>query len=152
MTEQYFAKRYVRNHRGIFKPEARLPPIYFTLFLTVPGLVIVGQAVEHHLSWVAVAFGWGMYCCALMMFSPPLMAYALDAYPDAAGELSAWFNFSRIIGGFSVAYYQQAWGKRIGFDASFGIQSAIAGVAGLIILVLQTYGERLRAKGGAYKP
>lgn len=145
------AKRYIRKHGGIFKPEARLPPIYITLFLTVPGLIIVGQAVQHHLSWVSIAFGWGMYCAAIMMFSPPLMAYALDAYPNAAGELSAWFNFSRIIGGFSVAYYQQAWGHRVGFDVSFGIQAAIAGCAGFILVFLQVYGERLRAKGGAYK-
>ena len=80
----------------------------------------------------------------------PLTAYAVDAYPNAAGEISAWFNLSRTLGGFSVAYYQEAWGHKVGFDVSFGIQAAIAGSAGLIIIVLHVYGERLRAKGGPY--
>lgn len=117
----------------------------------VPGLVIVGQAVQHKLSWVAVAFGWGMYVVAIMVFSPALMAYALDSYPNAPGEISAWFNFARVIGGFSVAYYQQDWGHRTGFDVSFGIQAAITGSAVVLLLILQVYGERLRAKGGAFK-
>ena len=92
-----------------------------------------------------------MYCVAIVVFSVPLMAYALDAYPEAVGELSAWFNFSRIIGGFSVAYYQQAWGNSVDFDVSFGTQAAVTGLAGFVILFLQIYGERLRAKGGIYK-
>ncbi|EXJ67941.1 uncharacterized protein A1O5_08555 [Cladophialophora psammophila CBS 110553] len=150
-ANDFVARRYVQKHGGIFKPEARLLPVYFTLILTAPGLIIVGQAIQHRLSWAPVAFGWGMYTAATMIFSPPLMAYALDSYPNAAGELSAWFNFSRVIGGFSVAYYQQAWGQNAGFDVSFGIQAAIAGAAGLIILFLQLYGERLRARGGVYK-
>ncbi|KIX94865.1 uncharacterized protein Z520_09555 [Fonsecaea multimorphosa CBS 102226] len=143
--------RYVRKHNGVFKPEARLPPVYLTLFLTVPGLILVGQALEKHLSWVAVAFGWAMYTAAVMMFSVPLFAYALDSYRNAPGEVSAWFNFARIIGGFSVGYFQQGWGLRAGFDVSFGAQAGIVASGGLIILALQIYGERLKAKGGALR-
>ncbi|KAH0844477.1 MFS transporter [Fonsecaea pedrosoi] len=143
--------RYVRQHNGVFKPEARLPPVYLTLLLTVPGLILVGQALERHLSWVAVAFGWAMYTAAVMMFSVPLFAYALDSYRNAPGEVSAWFNFARIIGGFSVGYFQQGWGLRSGFDVSFGVQAAIVASGGLIILALQIYGEKLRARGGVLR-
>lgn len=92
-----------------------------------------------------------MYTVAVMMFSVVLFTYALDSYTNAPGEVSAWFNFSRIIGGFSVGYFQQNWGLKAGFDVSFGVQAAIVGSAGLIIVVLQIWGERLRAKGGALK-
>ena len=144
--------RYVRKHRGVFKPEARLSAIYPTLILSVSGLIITGQAVQYHLSWAAIAIGWGIYNTAVMALVVPLTAYAVDAYPNAAGEISAWFNLSRTLGGFSVAYYQEAWGRKVGFDVSFGIQAAIVGPAGLIVLILHIYGERWRAKGGPYVP
>ena len=92
-----------------------------------------------------------MYTAAVMMFSVPLFAYALDSYPNAPGEVAAWYNFARIIGGFSVGYFQQDWGLKDGFDVSFGVQAAVVAIGGLIILVLQIYGEKLRLKGGAMR-
>lgn len=114
----------------------------------MPGLILVGQALQHHLSWVVVAFGWGMYVAGVMIASVPVMAYALDSYPNAPGEVSAWINFARVIGGFSVGYFQEQWGLKAGFDVSFGIQAAIVGAAALIILGLQIGGEKLRVMGG----
>ena len=76
---QWVANRYVKTHGGILRPEARLTPVYFTLLLTIPGLILVGQAMHHHLSWVAIAFGWGMYVAAVMIATVPVTAYALDS-------------------------------------------------------------------------
>lgn len=40
------------------------------------------------------------------------------------------------------------WGLKSGFALSFGIQAIIVAVALVIVLVLQLYGGKLRAKGG----
>ena len=142
------ADRYIRAHAGTFKPEARLPPIYFAAFFAVPGLVIIGQALQKHLSWVAIVFGWGMYVFGYMVMSVAITAYALDSYPRGSGEVSSLINFARLIGGFSVGYFQLAWGLKSGFDVSFGVQAALVAAAVMIIPVLHVCGPRMRAKGG----
>jgi hypothetical protein len=93
---------YVRNHDGMFIPEARLSPIYLSTVFMVPGLIIIGQALEHHLHWAAIVMGWGMFVWGCMLASVAIQAYVLDSYPTAAGEVASLINFSRLIGGFSV--------------------------------------------------
>lgn len=145
----WLVNRYIYTHEGIFKPEARLTAIYPSQVFMVAGLVLVGQSLKHVLSWVALAFGWGMYVAGIMIVSVAITAYALDSYPNAPGELSAFVNFARIIGGFAVGYFQLEWGVRSGFDVSFGVQAAVVGASSIIIVVLHVWGEKIRAKGGS---
>jgi hypothetical protein len=163
----FVANRYIRTHGGVFKPEARLWPMYIAGGLMVPGLILVGQALFHHLHWVAIVFGWGMYVVGCLIASVAITAYALDSYPTASGEVSGLINFARIIGklpfenrptllltstgGFSVGYFQLDWGKKNGFDVSFGVQGGLVAVALIIIVCLHIFGGRMRAKGGPLK-
>jgi hypothetical protein len=147
-VNDFLAIRYVRKHAGVFKPEARLPPIYFAAFFVIPGLVLIGQSLQKHLTWVAIVFGWGMYVFGYMIMSVAITAYALDSYPTGSGEVSSLINFARLIGGFSVGYFQLAWGLKSGFNVSFGVQAALVAAAVMIIPVLHVYGPRMRAKGG----
>lgn len=96
------ASQYIHKHKGVFAPEARLPPIYLAGCLMVPGLVLIGQALHYHLIWVALAFGWGMYVFGAILSTVAITAYALDVYPSAPGEVAALINFARLLGGFSV--------------------------------------------------
>ena len=150
-ANDFLANRYIRLHAGTFKPEARLPPIYFAIIFVCPGLILIGQALQHHLTWVAIVFGWGMYVFGYMIMSVAITAYALDAYPEGSGEVSALINFSRLLGGFCVGYFQLAWGLKEGFDVSFGTQAALVFAACLIIPVLHVFGPRMRAWGGPLK-
>lgn len=169
----FAARRYVRKHGGIIAPEARLGPIYVATIFMVPGLVLVGQALSKRLSWLAVAFGWGMYTFGAILEAVSSTAYAIDSYPHAAGEISALLNFVRLVGGFAVGYFQivsplffstslcalvlsikialQPWGVKSGFDVSFGIQAAIVGVSTLMLPILHVFGRRMRRKGGPLK-
>jgi hypothetical protein len=47
-----------------------------------------------------------------------------------------------------VGYFQQPWGAKSGYGLSFGIQAIVVALAVAIILMLQLFGGRLRAKGG----
>lgn len=100
----FVATRYIRKHSGVFVPEARLKPIYVSAFSLIPGLVIIGQALGHHLNWAAIVIGWGMYVFGCMIASVAITAYALDSYPTASGEVSSLINLFRLLGGFSVGY------------------------------------------------
>ena len=145
----WLANDYIRKHQGIFRPEARLTAIYPSQIFMVAGLVLIGQSLKHVLKWVALAFGWGMYVAGYMIVSVALTAYALNAYPNASAEVSAFINFSRIIGGFAVGYFQLDWGLHSGFDVSFGVQAAVVGSSMIIVVLLQVWGEKIRAKGGS---
>lgn len=147
----FLAARYVSRHAGVFKPEARLWTNYIAAFFMIPGLILVGQALEHHLSYAAIVMGWGMYVFGVMCASVAITAYALDSYPTAAGEVSAFLNFARTVGGFAVGYFQQPWGKRDGYATSFGIQAVFVAVAVAILVVLHVFGPRMREKGGMLK-
>ncbi|OAL52632.1 MFS general substrate transporter [Pyrenochaeta sp. DS3sAY3a] len=144
----WIANRYVRKHDGIFKPEARLVTNYIAAAFMIPGLIIVGQTLEHHLSYAGIIMGWGMYVFGVMLATVAITAYALDSYGSASSEVSGLLNFARVIAGFAVGYFQQPWGLKSGFGLSFGIQAIIVAVAMVVIVLLQIYGGRMRAKGG----
>ena len=144
----FLARRYIRAHNGLFKPEARLTPIYIATVFMIPGLVLVGQALHKHLNYWAIVFGWGMFVFGTMIASVALVAYVLDAYPSASPEVAGLLNFSRVLGGFTVGYYQEPLGDAIGYNASFGIQAAIVGLGLIIAICLQKFGGTLRHRGG----
>ncbi|MCJ1483012.1 hypothetical protein MMC06_003178, partial [Schaereria dolodes] len=98
----FLANRYVRSHGGLFKSESRLSTIYIATVFMIPGLILVGQALQQHLSVGAIIMGWGMYVFGVMTASVAITAYALDSYPTASPEVSGFLNFARVLGGFTV--------------------------------------------------
>lgn len=145
----YLATRYIRKHDGIFKPEARLWTCYVGAIFMLPGLIVTGQTLEKHLSYAGIVMGWGIYVFGVMLASVAITAYLLDSYPTASSEVAGFLNFARVMGGFSVGYFQAPWGAKDGFGLSFGIQAIIVGAAVAIVVVLQLFGDRLRHRGGA---
>lgn len=146
------ANHYIKHHHGRFMPEVRLRSTYIGAILMVPGLIIIGQALAKHLTIGAIIVGWGMYTTGITVTSVATVAWALSCYPSASGEVSALVNFGRVACGFSVAYFQQQWGTKQGFDVSFGIQAATTVFAVLIVAFLQIFGSRLRAWAGPVSP
>ena len=110
----YVARRYIRKHDGIFVPEARLVTCYLAACFMIPGIILVGQALEHDLQYGAIIIGWGLYAGGVMIASVAITAYLLDSYPTGSGEVNCFLNFARTIGGFAVGYFQQPWGARNG--------------------------------------
>lgn len=145
------ANRYIRTHHGIFNSEARLWTNYIATLLMIPGIIIVGQALEKTLHYSAIVVGWGMYVFGLMLASVAITTYALDSYPTRSGEVSCFLNFARVGGGFTVGYFQQSWGSRDGYGVSFGIQAMLVGLAFVILICLHRFGATMRAKGGEVK-
>ncbi|KAG9662258.1 hypothetical protein KCU76_g19151, partial [Aureobasidium melanogenum] len=92
---------------------------------------------------------WGLYVFGIMITTVALVAYNLDSYPEASGEVSALINFARTTGGFIISYFQVTWAKSSGTKVSFGTQAGICVGAFAIVIALQLFGKKLRAKSGA---
>ncbi|KAK0634234.1 major facilitator superfamily domain-containing protein [Bombardia bombarda] len=142
------ARRYIRKHKGHFEPEVRLQATFLSTPFIIVGLVLIGQCLENGWHYMATAVSWGLYVFGLMITTVALSSYVLDSYPEASGEVSAWLNASRTIGGFIISYFQVTWAENQGTKVSFGIQGAICGVSFLFILVLLKWGKQMRVWAG----
>jgi MFS family permease len=147
----FIANRYIKKHHGLFVPEVRLWPNYLAVAFMIPGLVLTGQALQFKWSYGVIIIGWGMYVFGVMICSVCTTAYILDCYPNAAGEVMGFMNLARVMGGFSVGYYQQQWGMQSGFNVSFGIQAVVVAAALGIVVLLQIFGKSVRHKAGPVK-
>ncbi|KAF5648094.1 endo-1 3-beta-glucanase [Fusarium sp. NRRL 52700] len=110
---------FTQLHNGVFEPEARLTTIYISAIPMIAGLVWMGQALHKHLSVAAIVVGWGMHGFGIMLASVAVASYLLDAYPSASAEVCGLTNVFRALSGFSVGYYQQPWGAKVGYDLRF---------------------------------
>ena len=142
------AWQYIRSHNGHFEPEVRLRAIFISVPFLVVGLVILGQALQHSWHYMGAAMGWGIYVFGIMITTVAVSSYCLDSYPEASGEVGAWVNNSRTIGGFIVSYFQIQWAAADGPAVSLGTQAAICGGALIIPIFLIFFGKRLRVWAG----
>ncbi|GAP91287.2 putative major Facilitator Superfamily protein [Rosellinia necatrix] len=143
-----FAKQYIRTHNGRFEPEARLRAIMIALPFTIIGLVLLGQSLENRWHFMVTSVSWGLYVFSTMIITVAISSYNLDCYPEASGEVSAWVNNSRSLGGFIVSYFQVTWANAQGTKASFGIQAAVCVLAFLLIVLLMWRGKAMRIWSG----
>ncbi|KAK3371047.1 major facilitator superfamily domain-containing protein [Lasiosphaeria ovina] len=142
------ARQYIRTHKGHFEPEVRLRAMFFSMPLVVVGLVLIGQCFANAWHYMATSVCWGLYVFGMMITTVSLSSYCLDSYPEASGEVSAWLNFARTLGGFIISYEQVTWATAQGTKLSFGIQAAICAAAFVLILVLLRWGKAMRVWSG----
>ncbi|OAA65363.1 Major facilitator superfamily domain, general substrate transporter [Niveomyces insectorum RCEF 264] len=143
-----FAKQYIRTHHGHFEPEVRLRAIFVSIVFMIVGIVLLGQSLQNEWHYMASSVTWGLYVFGIMITTVAVSSYCLDSYPEASGEVSAWVNFSRTIGGFIISYFQVSWATHEGTKKSFGIQGAIMAAAFIIILCLIKWGKAMRVSAG----
>ena len=82
-----------------------------------------------------------MYFFSAMVASVPITTYALDSYPPSPGEVAGYINFARILGGFSVGYFQPPRGRVDGYEAVFGTQAGIIEFTVLVLVSIPIFDE-----------
>lgn len=140
------ASTHIRRHAGTFHPEIRLKGVYVPWLLCAAGLVLYGQTLQHHLHWIGLAFGWGLQVFGTLGTTTAISTYLLDVMPEKASLTAAWILQARVLGGFTVTYFQMPWVTRDGSAVTFGVQAAIIVAAGLSILATQIWGEKWRKR------
>ncbi|KAG2143496.1 major facilitator superfamily domain-containing protein [Suillus bovinus] len=125
----------VRKNQGIFEAESRLWACYAAMPLFICGFLTLGAGIQH-LNKAALILGWGIAEVAVMVNTVAVYAYCNDCFPRHHGEISALLNLARVLGGFSVAYFQVPWATKSGGIQTFGVEAAI--VIGLFLLAVPT--------------
>ncbi|KAH8758521.1 major facilitator superfamily domain-containing protein [Hyaloscypha sp. PMI_1271] len=142
------ARVYMKRHNGILEPEARLAIIWFSTPFMIAGLVLLGFCLENGYHYMVTSLAWGLYVFGIMVTTVAISSYNLDCYPEGSGEVGAWLNQSRTLGGFVISYLQVRWALKTGTETSFGTQAAVLGGMFFIVVILQIYGKRMRTWSG----
>jgi len=150
----FLLKTYLRKNPNIddYHPEHRLRGVYIPWIISIGGLILFGQSFQHQLSWIGVAFGWGMLCFGTLGTTTAVSSYILDVFPHHAALASAWILSARVLGGFCVVYFQTVWIERNGPAVAFGAQAGIIAAAVLSIAATQYFGAGWRRRFPAPAP
>ena len=89
-----------------------------------------------------------MQISGIMIATVALNAYLLDAYPEGSGEVDAWINVGRTMGGFMATYIEINWVARDGPLKALGAQTGITAAAGFLVFFLGVFGKRIRRAQG----
>ena len=137
-----------KRNNGRLEPEARLLATYIATPFMIAGLILLGFALEEGYHYMLTALGWGLYVFGIMIVTVAVNAYVLDCYPEASGEVAAWINFGRSVGGFIVSYFMVEWAGKQGAKRQFGTMTGIVGFAFLMIVLLGYVWKSLRVWAG----
>ncbi|KAL8705629.1 MAG: hypothetical protein Q9201_001266 [Fulgogasparrea decipioides] len=141
-------KLYMKRHNGVITPEARLLIIWLASPLMAVSILVLGFALEHTWHYMAIAVFCAIQVAGIMIATVALNAYLLDAYPEGSGEVGAWIVVGRTLGGFMATYIEINWVTKSGLVNAFGAQTGITAAAGLIIVFLGLFGQKIRQKQG----
>jgi hypothetical protein len=112
------------------------------------GILVLGQALQNRWHYIVVAVFAAMQVFGIMTATTAVNAYVLDAYPEGSGEVGAWINVGRSMGGFMATYINIPWVLGSGPGEVLGIQAGITWAAALIPLFLQFFGKRILQSQG----
>lgn len=137
-------KMYIKRHQGKIDAEARLYIIYGASTLTGVSIVLLGQALQNHWHYMAVAVLDAAQLIGVTINSTAVNAYLLDAYPEASGEVDTWIVIGRTMGGFMATYIEIPWVLKVGAAKALGTQAGVTFAALILIIFLQIFGKKLR--------
>ncbi|KKA27175.1 hypothetical protein TD95_004307 [Thielaviopsis punctulata] len=140
--------RVIKRHGGRFVPEQRLISLLVGSWVAPAGCILVAFACAHKLSWVAVAFGFGMISFGTI-FSPNIaMTYLLDSYLAFSQELLVTVNVFKNMVAFLFLYVAVDWVKSQGWIQVYMIMFMLVTLATLTAVPLYWWGGRAREAYG----
>ena len=86
---------YIRTHHGVYVLENRLWGTYAPTLIGFTGLILVGQTLQHTLSWMGLCLGWAFLVFAMVSATTAISAYCLDCFPKHASLVAAIINMWR---------------------------------------------------------
>lgn len=140
----WFIVRMARSKKGILEPEFRLWLFAASLLLIPLGLILWGVGAAHHVHWFGLVFAMGVIAATNTIGLQISVSYAIESYPDLAGEAIITVIIIRNTMSFAINYGITPWVENMGYQNAF-ILAACAGVAQVLtFLIFVKWGKRWR--------
>lgn len=146
------ANRMTSKNHGRREPEYRLPAMILPSLIGPMGILIFGVCVARETHWVGAAFGYGMQGFGLTAASNVLVTYAVDSYPNLAGEALVVLFMIRGVSGCLLSLYAYDWIVAAGTENAFSQMVAVQYFFILLTILFLWYGRELRVFTASYGP
>ncbi|KAI1622066.1 hypothetical protein EDD37DRAFT_684070 [Exophiala viscosa] len=152
MSDVITTRRILKNG-GHVHPEQRIFSILPFALIAPVGCIVIAFACSEKLSWVAVAFGYGMISQRLAFKSSLLrhglcpdiaITYVVDCYPQFAGECLVAVNAFKNLLAFIFLYTAVEWIAADGWVQVYMIMFMLVSLATLMGVPLYFWGHTLR--------
>ncbi|KAF5635013.1 major facilitator superfamily transporter [Fusarium tjaetaba] len=132
------------EHGQSHKPEERLIMIVVPFFTVTTGLVLYGVAVDHQLSWIGPAFGYGIHSFGFAVLAGITFSYAVDSYLVRSGEVMVFNNTIRALLSFGFAHFTPNFLNQVGAGVAYSVLAAV--IWGLLLFAIPVFffGPKLR--------
>lgn len=138
-------RRLKARNRDVGKPEFRLPLLAAGTILLTAGLILLGLALAHKLSWVVADVGSVIFAAGNVMSYQALQTLMIDSYPQYAVAMLAAATLLRSIFTFAFPLLAPALFRTLGLGWGYTLVGLVMLCVGAIgILIIWTFGQRLR--------
>ncbi|KAK3898367.1 major facilitator superfamily domain-containing protein [Staphylotrichum tortipilum] len=133
------------RRQGRVVPEQRLVSIIPGCFIAPVGCIIVAIACSRQLSWVAIAFGFGMVSFGSVYAPNIAITYVVESRPKQASEAIVAINVFKNLVSFLFVYEAVTWVAARGWLEVYMIIFMLVTLSMVLAIPFYFFGSRLRA-------
>lgn len=136
--------RLIRRNKNQFFPEQRLISLLPTCWIAPAGCIIVAILCSQKLSWIGIAFGFGMICYGTVYTPNIAVTYVADSFPLYATESLVAINACKNLVAFLFLFVGTSWINSQGFIQVYMIMFMCIMLATLLAIPVYYFRHSLR--------
>ncbi|KGO56982.1 Major facilitator superfamily domain, general substrate transporter [Penicillium expansum] len=134
----------VKKSKGEIRPEQRLVSLLPGMFIAPAGCILLAFACQYKLSWVAIAFGFGMVSFGEVYTPNIALTYVVHRHQKHAAQCLVLINIFKNILAFLFLYEAVPWVTSQGFTQVYMIMFMLNMITLVLAAPLYFYGHRKR--------
>ncbi|KAJ5317840.1 Major facilitator superfamily domain general substrate transporter [Penicillium antarcticum] len=134
----------IKKSKGVIRPEQRLVSLLPGMFIAPAGCITLALACQNKLSWVAIAFGFGMVSFGEVYTPNIALTYVVHRHQEHAAQCLVLINIFKNILAFLFLYEAVPWVTSQGFTQVYMIMFMLNMLTLVLAVPLYFYGPRGR--------
>ncbi|OQD88300.1 hypothetical protein PENANT_c004G03769 [Penicillium antarcticum] len=134
----------IKKSKGVIRPEQRLVSLLPGMFIAPAGCITLALACQNKLSWVAIAFGFGMVSFGEVYTPNIALTYVVHRHQEHAAQCLVLINIFKNILAFLFLYEAVPWVTSQGFMQVYMIMFMLNMLTLVLAVPLYFYGPRGR--------
>ncbi|KAF4550084.1 Hypothetical protein D9617_18g032750 [Elsinoe fawcettii] len=143
--------RLIKRGNGQYFPEQRLISLIPGAWVDCVGCIIIAFTCAYELSWVGIAFGFGMVSFGTVYTPNIAITYVVESHPDFASDCLVMINVFKNLVAFVFLYVAVDWVQTSGWIQVYMIMFMLVTVSVLLAIPIYFYGRKLRDWSGRWR-